>query len=79
MCNFSFTIQLLFVNLQPHKRKGNLQIPLQSVKKENFTGKKDILNNEDRKRNHQLGHRCGEGALWSGRTREDGSPAEDQE
>ena len=31
MCNFSFTIQLLFVNLQPHKRKGNLQIPLQSV------------------------------------------------
>lgn len=31
MCNFSFAIQLLFVNLQPHKRKGNLQIPLQSV------------------------------------------------
>ncbi len=29
--NFSFTIQLLFVNLQPHKQKGNLQIPLQSV------------------------------------------------
>ena len=28
MCNFSFAIQLLFVNLQPHKRKGNLQIPL---------------------------------------------------
>lgn len=28
---FLCTIQLLFVNLQPHKRKGNLQIPLQSV------------------------------------------------
>ena len=64
MCNFSFAIHLLFVNLQPHKRKGNLQIPLQSVSKDNFTGKKDILNNEDRKRTHQLGHSCGERALW---------------
>ena len=33
-----------------------------------FSSLIEYLNNEDRKRNHQLCHRGGEGALWSGST-----------